>query len=183
MYNKNSKRRGISMFQLKKLITAAVLIGITTVVTLLAINVPVISGAYIHIGDAIIFLSVYALGIKYAPFIGGLGGMFADMILGAPQYVIFTLPIKALMAIVCALIIGERRGDKTPGNIRFLTGMCAGGIVMVLGYIGAEWYLTGNLQTALASSIYNILQAAASVLIAYFTMPMLKNIIKRTLWD
>lgn len=156
----------------KKLCVCAVLMALTVCATaFLSFPVPNMQGAYVHPGDIIIFLAVILIG-PYAAAVGGLGGFIADFIVGAGVYAPVTLVIKALMALVCFLIV---RG-KTDSFLRCLLGMAAGAAVMVAGYFVYEWILTGQLAAAAASSLFNLLQAVVGVIPAWLIAPAVKKL-------
>lgn len=156
----------------KMLCTSAVLMALTVCATaFMSFPVPNMQGAYVHPGDIIIFLGVVLIG-PYAAVVGGLGGFIADFIVGAGVYAPATLVIKALMALICYLII-RRKPDSF--WLR-LAGMAAGALVMVAGYFAYEWMLTGQLAAAAASSLFNLIQAAVGVVLAWLIAPAVKRL-------
>ena len=89
---------------LVKLVTAALMAALSCVATfLLPIQIPYGNGGYIHPGDAFVLLSGIILGPVYGGLAAGIGSMLADLIVGAPQYAIATLIIKALAAIIASI--------------------------------------------------------------------------------
>lgn len=157
---------------IKKLCTTAVLMALTICATaFMSFPVPNMQGAYVHPGDIIIFLSVVLVG-PYAAVVGGLGGFIADFIAGAGVYAPATLVIKALMALICYLIV--RRKPESFG-LR-LVGMAAGALVMVAGYFLYEWALTEQLAAAGVSSLFNLIQAVVGVVPAWLISPLVKKL-------
>ncbi len=153
---------------IKKLCTTAVLMALTICATaFMSFPVPNMQGAYVHPGDIIIFLSVVLVG-PYAAVVGGLGGFIADFIAGAGVYAPATLVIKALMALICYLIV--RRKPES------LWAAPAGALVMVAGYFLYEWALTEQLAAAGVSSLFNLIQAVVGVVPAWLISPLVKKL-------
>ena len=71
------------------------------------VPVPFTSG-YIHLGDAMIFLSVLAVGPIHGAFAAGVGSMLSDLLGGYAQYALPTLVIKAAMALLTGLAMAGR---------------------------------------------------------------------------
>lgn len=89
------------MFPKKKLrlLTAAALFAAAiTVMTAYLLHIPLPTGGYVHIGDALIYLAACLLPTPYAAAAAAIGAGLADL-LTAPVWVIPTLVIKAL--VVC----------------------------------------------------------------------------------
>lgn len=86
-------------------ILTGLMMAMTTVATMvIAIPVPFTNG-YIHLGDSMIFLSVLLLGWKYGAVAAGIGSALADLFLGYPQWIPWTLFIKGAMAILMGITI------------------------------------------------------------------------------
>ncbi|MBD5559993.1 MAG: hypothetical protein HDQ87_06500 [Clostridia bacterium] len=146
--------------QLRKLTTEAVMAAVIFVVTwLVRVPVPVSGGAYLNLGDAAVFVCVFAAGGPAAAAAAAAGSGLADLAAGAPLYVLPTLLIKAAMAVAAS---GPMRRRSFWG---YLTGCIAGGAVMTAGYGLFEWLLF-DAAYALASLPFNLLQWAGSVLAA-----------------
>ena len=88
-------KKGNQQKTLQKTVLACVLTALTTVLTLF-IKVPSHNG-YIHLGDAIIYLSSCLLPTPLAMVCGALGGMLADTFGGFIIYIVPTGIIKSLL--------------------------------------------------------------------------------------
>jgi uncharacterized membrane protein len=88
-----------------KIILTGIMIAIVAVATMIiAIPVPFTNG-YIHLGDSMIFLSVFILGWRYGAIAAGVGSALADLFLGYVHWAPWTLVIKGIMALFMGLVI------------------------------------------------------------------------------
>lgn len=89
-----------------------VLTGLLTALVFLftfVVKVPVpFTSGYIHLGDAMIFLSVLAVGPIHGAFAAGVGSMLSDLLGGYAQYALPTLVIKSVMALLMGLAMAGR---------------------------------------------------------------------------
>ena len=97
----NSRRNdAIFMVVASGLMTALITIATMTV------KVPIPGAAgYVHLGDAMIFLTILFLGMKYGTVSAVLGSALGDIIGGYAVWAPWTLGIKGLMALVMGLIL------------------------------------------------------------------------------
>lgn len=147
--------------EFRKIIFSAMMAAVIAVATLL-IRIPVSSsGAYINAGDAFIYIGAYVLGGWYSALAAGIGSMIADIIAGAGIYIVPTLVIKAVMGLVCSVIIG-----KNSSKLRFLFASVIGGAIMVIGYGVFEWIVFGG-AAALVTLVGNLIQWAGGVIIGF----------------
>jgi len=145
---------------------AALIFVITWVVH---IPVPAVSGAYINIGDSVIYCASFLLGGFYGAAASGIGSFLADLMLGSTQYMFGTLIIKGLMGLICAIIITK------PVFSKFLIACIVGGAIMVAGY-GVYELLFFGAGTAVASLPFNLIQWAGGVIIALPLFKVVKGI-------
>lgn len=132
--------------------------------------VPGMKGAYVHMGDTIVFLCAYFLGGWYGAAVGGLGGVIADLIV-APFYAPATLIIKGLMGLTAGLLFKKA---KTP--LERVLAMVLPGLIMAVGYYVYEVLNYGNpIGILVASMPFNLLQAGASILAASICIPLLEK--------
>jgi len=158
---------------LKKITLAGIMAALVFVVTwVVHIPVPGVSGAYINIGDSIIYCASFLLGGFYGAAAAGIGSFFSDLLLGSTQYMFGTLVIKGIMGLICAVIITK------PVFSKFVIACIAGGAFMVVGYGIYELIFFGA-GTAMASLPFNLIQWAGGVIIA---LPLYKaiKVIKQT---
>ena len=69
-----------------------------TVMTAYMLHIPIPTGGYIHLGDALIYLAACLLPLPYAAGAAAIGAGLADL-LTAPMWVLPTLVIKAIIAL------------------------------------------------------------------------------------
>ncbi len=117
---------------LRRLVLTALFIALTCVATMV-IKIPSPTNGYFNLGDCFVLLGAFVLGPWLGGLAGGIGSMMADLLLSYPVYAPATLVIKALMAIVAALILRAcaKRGRNITGE---LLGSVAGEVVMMGGY-------------------------------------------------
>jgi len=125
---------------------------------------PAFSGAYINLGDCVIFLSAYLLGGLPAAIAGLIGSVIADITAGAAIYAPATAVIKFLMGIVAGVIIGQGKAKLV------LLASVAGGFIMTLGYGLYELAVFG-FEYAAAALPMNLLQAGGAVIITMILYP------------
>ena len=143
-------------------------------------RIPVIAtNGYIHLGDAMVFLSVLILGRRNGTIAAASGSALADLLGGYAHWVPWTFAIKGLMAFVTGtvLLMSVRSGadkDKTV-NYGEVTAMLAGGLVMIAGYFIAQKIIYGTFAAPFAALPGNIIQASAGILLAEITAAALRK--------
>ena len=130
-------------------------------------RIPVVAtNGYIHLGDAMVFLSVMILGRRNGTIAGASGSAMADLIGGYAHWVPWTFVIKGVMAFVTASILeAGKEKDRKPLPVS-LAAMAAGSLVMISGYFLAQRIIYGNLAAPLAALPGNVVQASAGIVIA-----------------
>ena len=83
---------------LRLLVTAALFAAAITVMTAYMLHIPLPTGGYIHLGDALIYLAACLLPLPYAAATAAVGAGLADL-LTAPMWVLPTLVIKAVLVL------------------------------------------------------------------------------------
>ena len=131
----------------------AALIFVFTYLVKIPINA---SGAYMNIGDCVIYCSGLLVGGPWAAAAAGIGSALSDLLLGFPVYAPATLIIKGAMGLVCALLM------KKGGFVRFALVSALGGAIMVAGYGLFEWIFFGWTY-AVGTVTFNLIQWAAGV--------------------
>jgi uncharacterized repeat protein (TIGR04002 family) len=149
-------KKKFSDFALAGLFTALIFVA-----TAYLPRIPIGSGGYIHVGDAVVYLAASFLPRRLAMAAGGLGGALADVLSGFALWTPFTLIIKMTLVLP---FTGRSEKLLCPRNIAALF---AAFPVTVGGYYVAEWVLTGSESVPLASLPYNALQSAGSAVL-YF---------------
>ena len=85
--------------KLHQLIFAALFAAAITVMTAWFLHIPIPTGGYIHVGDALIYLAACLLPAPYAAAAAAVGAGLADL-LTAPVWVIPTVVIKTLVVLL-----------------------------------------------------------------------------------
>ena len=87
----------------------AVLIALSTLLTMFTkIPVPGIRG-YFNVGDAVIMLAALLLGRKEGTLVGAIGPALADLLLGYAVFVPITFLVKGIEGFLVALSTAKRR--------------------------------------------------------------------------
>ena len=116
------------------------------------LQIPTPSGGYVNLGDTVVILGAYLLGPVYGAVAGGIGPALADLLSGYAIYVPATLVIKAVMALLAALLY-RALGKKTWSMV-----VCAvaAEAVMIVGY----WLFETVLAAAAAEGSFMVCLAA-----------------------
>ncbi|HFL3828704.1 TPA: ECF transporter S component [Clostridioides difficile] len=147
---------------LKLLIRYAVLIALTTVMTMV-IHIPTIgTEGYLNLGDMVVFLAALILGKKGGFIVGGFGSAMADLLLGYTHYVPITFIVKGLEGFIAGSLLETKIGKEKP-----IIATSIAGVFMAFGYFVPETFMYG--KAAIASIPGNIMQgllgAVASVVL------------------
>ena len=177
MYTQRNKQIN-SRTGVYELVLTGIMAGLVLAATsFFKIPVPATNG-YIHLGDALIFISVIVLGRRDGTIAAASGSALADLLGGYAHWAPWTFVIKGLMAFVTATLLagtpridgaadnGQRESSGNPVSIREILAMTAGGLVMIAGYFIAHRVIYGTMAAPLAALPGNIIQAAAGVVIA-----------------
>lgn len=155
--------------KLKMLTNGAMFAAIIFAATLTGAAAPIGGGAYIHIGDAAIYLAVLLLPTPYAVAAAAIGAALADFTLGSAIYIIPTIIVKSLVVLTAK---GLMKLSKQPVLQDIL--ICLAGVVTVAGYYVAEIVLLlisgSGIGAAAAGAFFdsvpfNAIQAGASALL------------------
>lgn len=84
--------------KLRRLTTAALFAAAITITTAYLLHIPLPTGGYVHVGDALIYLSACLLPMPWAMMTGAVGAGLADL-LTAPMWALPTLIIKAIICL------------------------------------------------------------------------------------
>jgi len=87
-----------SKSNLRVLVLAALFAAAVAATTAYILHIPLPTGGYIHVGDALIYLAACLLPMPWAMAAGAVGGMTADL-LTAPMWAPATFVIKALICL------------------------------------------------------------------------------------
>ena len=119
------------------------------------------NSAYIHFGDAFIFLAASVLPRPFALAAAGIGGGLGDLLCGAPEWIPFTVIIKVLSALCFTSKAPKtlcKRNYFAPALVMLIT---------VGGYYVAEALIFSNWVAPVASVFGNVVQIVGSAVIYY----------------
>ncbi|MBQ7849535.1 MAG: ECF transporter S component [Clostridia bacterium] len=157
----------------KKLTMAGVMAALVFVMTYVP-KVPVpMTGGYVHLGDGAIFLSALLLGPLGVP-AAAIGSGLSDILGGSMVYVLPTMAIKALVALIAWKVWKE--GSWLRAVLAFVLAEAA----MVAGYFAFEAVMYGA-AAAWAAVGPNCLQGVAGVmlgLVCHALYPRMKRLIR-----
>lgn len=148
-----------------KLVLTALMMCIIMIATMfIKLPIPFTQG-YVHLGDAMIFLSVILLGKKHGAVAAGLGSALGDILGGFAFWAPWTLFIKFAMAFIFGMFMEQKEEGKI-GSAAEFAGMIISCAVMVLGYYVAEGLMYGNWIAPLVGILWNIGQFAVGMVVA-----------------
>lgn len=154
---------------LKQMTRYAVLIALTTVMTMV-IHIPTPgTKGYLNLGDMVVFLAAIMLGKKGGFIVGGLGSALADILLGYSYYAPITFIVKGLEGFIAGVLLDTKVGEKMP-----IIPTAIGGTWMALGYYIAEIFMYGG-KAALASIPGNLVQGLFGAVVAIVLSTALKK--------
>jgi uncharacterized membrane protein len=159
--------------KINKLVLTSLLICMIAVTTMFfKIPIPFANG-YVHLGDAMVFLSVLTLGTRYGALASAVGSAMGDVLGGFAIWAPWTFVIKGLMALIMGLFI--KAAAKRPAGKKLFgvpaahaAGMFFAGLWMVFGYYIAEGVIYGFL-VALLGIPWNIGQFIVGMCVASAT--------------
>ena len=148
----------------RKMVVAAILAGLTFIVTSFTRIPSFMPKAYYHAGDSIIFLSAMTLGAPMTAFVAGVGSFFADLYLSYPVFMFATLIIKGIMGYIAGKFMYIP--NKRPSSMRLFLGILLSGLWMVFGYYIFEVFVLGyEWRVGLLDAAANAAQAGVGAVI------------------
>lgn len=144
------------------MVLAALFAALISVFIAFLFHIPIKIGAntaYLHFGDAFIFLAASMLPTPYAIAAAGIGGGLGDLFCGAAEWMPFTVIIKILVALVFT--------SKPPKMLckRNVFALFTALLITVGGYYVAEALLFGNWFSPLLSVWGNVVQIVGSAVL------------------
>jgi uncharacterized membrane protein len=155
---------------LKIAYSALMISGVFVLTRWIQIPIPNAAG-YIHLGDAVIFLTAFLLGPVPAMIAGAAGSALADWTSPYAQYAPFTFVIKGLMGYVAGWIYEHSKKDLAA----MILASFSGGILMAGGYFIVERFMYSNWITPLAGLPINCIQAIAGSAAGIAVFMRIKN--------
>ena len=152
-----------------KLVFTGIMMCLIIIATMF-IRVPIpFTQGYVHLGDAMIFLSVLVLGWRYGAVAAGIGSALGDILGGYAVWAPWTLCVKAGMAVIMGLFIANALKKERSARFFLLVefiGMALAGIWMCAGYYVAEAVIYGNWATPALAVPWNVGQFVVGMAIA-----------------
>lgn len=151
------------MSKTQKITFTALFTAITTLLTWATSFITLPAGGYLNFGDTIIFITASLIGVVPAVIVGGVGSALADVIsVGGLAFAPFTLIVKGLEGLVCALLIKLLKQQKL-----HLLSICylLSGLVMVIGYLFTYVILFGW-GAIIPNTPFDLLQAVVCTIVA-----------------
>ncbi|MBQ6153524.1 MAG: TIGR04002 family protein [Ruminococcus sp.] len=144
------------------IVLAAMFAAMTAVLTAF-VQIKTPTGGYVHLGDAMIYLTASFLPMPYAVLAAAVGGGLADLLV-YPETIIYTIIIKAINA-----VFFSSKGDKILTKRNALMTIPSG-LVTVVGYSISKFIRVmiagGTVQAAIVDALWkapeNTIQAVAS---------------------
>ncbi|NCB62544.1 MAG: TIGR04002 family protein [Clostridia bacterium] len=142
----------------RTLVTAALFAAAITVTTAYVLHIPIPTGGYVHLGDALIYLAACILPTPYAVGAAAVGAGLADL-LTAPMWVVPTLIIKALVA-----LLFTSKGERVFCR-RNLLALAAAAVLSPTLYAAAAAVMTGTMAAFWPQFVGTLVQAAGSTVV------------------
>ncbi|MFI3250140.1 MAG: TIGR04002 family protein [Eubacteriales bacterium] len=143
------------MNQTKQLSLAALFAGAITLVTAYVLHIPIPTGGYIHLGDALIYLVACLLPTPYAIGAAVVGAGLADL-LTAPMWVLPTIVIKGLIVL---FFTSKQPRILCPHN---MVAVVLAGILSPIGYGIASAMMMGSVMGFIPQVLGTSLQSIGS---------------------
>lgn len=141
--------------RVRQLTHAALFAAAITVMTAYVLHIPLPTGGYIHLGDALIYLAGCLLPLPYALGAAAVGAALADL-LTAPMWVVPTLVVKSLVVLCFS---SRRRRLLCPRN---LLGLLAASLLSPALYGVFAALLAGTAAALIPQFLGTLIQAAGS---------------------
>lgn len=134
-----------------------------------AVKIPTPMRGYIHIGDAMLLLTVFILGAWYGWPAAAIGAGLADLIGGYFEYVPATALDKALTAVVAGVIFWAIKGRSQKiwrTLLACVTAGVVGELVMAMGYFAYDFWVFKYGWAAAADIPFNLVQGGVAVVLS-----------------
>ena len=151
------------------LTTTALFAAAITIMTAYMLHIPIPTGGYIHLGDALIYLAACLLPAPYAVAAAAVGAGLADL-LTAPMWVVPTLLIKALVAL---LFTCRRERLLCRRNCAAVFLAC---VLSPTAYALAGCILTGTLAAFVPQFLGTLVQGVGSGILFFVLAPALDGV-------
>ena len=132
-------------FTVKEICLTALFTALVFVMTFVP-KIPIPLG-YAHLGNAAVFLGVVLIGRRNGAIAGSIGSGLADLIGGFAIWIIPTLIIKYVMAMIFAYAGGQAQPGNFSINRQSIIGLVLACLWMTVSYTIAGAVLYGSLET------------------------------------
>ena len=139
------------------------------VMTAYLLHIPIPTGGYIHLGDALIYLAACLLPVPYAAAAAAIGAGLADL-LTAPMWVLPTLVIKAVI-----VLFFTNKGERLLCR-RNLAAVVAAGLFSPAAYALAGCAMTGTMAAFLPQFLGTLVQGIGSGALFIVITPALDGV-------
>ena len=155
--------------KLRRMVLTALFTAVIAVTTAYLLHIPIPTGGYIHLGDALIYLAACLLPAPYAAAAAALGAGLADL-LTAPIWVVPTLLIKAVVAL---LFTSHRERLLCRRNC---VAVVLAALISPVGYALAACILLGSAGAFLPQFVGTLIQAVGSGALFAILAPVLDGV-------
>jgi len=153
-------------FRVKKttlLIYSAIFTALIFLCTAYILHIPIgMSGGYVHMGDALLYLAACVLPTPYAMLACAVGAGLADFASGFPMWIPFTMVIKP-----CMVLFFTGKQNAILSKTRNRIAPFFAGLFCVAAYGAATWLLYGTSKAALADIPAGLIKCAANMAVFY----------------
>ena len=154
----------------RKIAIVAVFVALNVALSFV-LHVPTPTG-YVNLTDAGIFVAALVFGRTIGGLVGALSGMLLDLILGYPQYALWSLLAHG----VEGYLVGSLRRENPVWQVIV---MALGGIWMVAIYAIAEMVLSKSWVAGWPTIPANLMQAGVGLIVAVILVPLVQRATKR----
>ena len=154
----------IHMLTVTALFAAAI-----TVMTAYMLHIPIPTGGYIHLGDALIYLAACLLPVPYAAAAAAIGAGLADL-LTAPMWVLPTLVIKAVL-----VLFFTNQGERLL-CLRNLAAVVIAGLFSPAAYALAGCAMAGTMTAFVPQFLGTLVQGIGSGALFIVIAPALDGV-------
>ena len=159
--------------KVKDLKQSAVFAAIVFAATMTGALAPIGDGAYLHIGDAFVYVTALLLPTPFAVASSVLGTCLADIVLDSAIYLPATLLSKAAVVLVAKELLKLAKTELMQDT---LVSLC--GTVNVAVYFAYECIIF-SFKTGVSGILFNVLQALASAVVLIIISGAARKIYKR----
>ena len=143
---------------LHTLVLAGIFAAAIAVTTAYILHIPLPTGGYIHVGDALIYLGACLLPLPYAMAAGAVGGALADL-LTAPMWALPTFLIKA---VICLPFTCRSERFLCTRNV---AGVVIAGLISPTLYGFVNVFFTGTWDAFLPQFVGTLIQGVGSAIV------------------